>query len=330
MTSRHAQFASELPACADIDAETSASLVAGVRRVTWGGLACNVGLSIVKGVIGWWSGSRALIADAAHSVSDLATDIAVLVGVRYWAAPADAEHPHGHRKVETVITTLIGVAVGAVGVGIGWNAILALYALAVAEGGAGVVPDGSAAVAAAVSVLVKEWLYRWTAREGRRLRSSALVANAWHHRTDAFSSVPVLLAVVAARIGERQGIPTAFLDPLAAVLVAAMIFRSALSIVRGALASLLDAGVDVRRTARLRAAALSTSGVRSIHAFRTRRCGVADVSVDLHVLVDGDVTVRRGHTISEQVRRRLMDEDASVVEALIHIEPDDAWERVED
>ncbi|MBO7513893.1 MAG: cation transporter, partial [Fibrobacter sp.] len=157
-----------------------------VRRVTWVGLGWNVVLSVGKFFAGYFGGSQALIADAIHSASDFITDIAIIVGSRFWNSPPDAEHPYGHRRFETLISVGIGLAVCAVGIGLGYNAVVAL------KNGEQSHPEWIAAIMAAVSIIVKEALFRYTRAKGRAIRSEAVEANAWHHRSDAYSSIPVL------------------------------------------------------------------------------------------------------------------------------------------
>ena len=164
-----------------------------VRRVTLGGMAVNVALSVMKAVSGWLAGSHALLADAVHSASDLVTDFAVLMGVRYWTAPADEEHPYGHGKIQAIVAAAIGLALAAVAYGIGRTASLRL--LAAADNAETSAPAAFAFWIAVASLAAKEAIYRWTRSVARRFRSSALEANAWHHRSDAISSIPVALAL---------------------------------------------------------------------------------------------------------------------------------------
>ena len=306
------------------------TLLEGVRRVTWVGLACNIVLTIVKAAIGFAAASQALMADAAHSLSDLATDIIVLAGVRYWAAPADAGHPHGHRKMETLVTLAIGMAVGVVGVGIGYAALVSLHGLPPGaeagspEGASRPAGDGvriAAALAALLSVVAKEWLYRWTVREGRRLKSSAVIANGWHHRTDALSSAPVLVAIISSLIAGRLGYSLDFLDPVAAVVVAAMIAHAAFVIIKGAASTLLDAGAAKSQTMRMMLLALETPGVSGVHALRTRWLGQGSLAVDMHILVDNNITLQQAHEIASHVEERLERGMDEVVEVMVHLEP---------
>ena len=205
-----------------------------VRRVTWVGLAWNVALTLGKFAGGVLGGSQALVADAIHSASDFVTDIAVIVGSHFWNMPPDAEHPYGHRRFETLVTMGIGISVAAVGVGLGYGAIMSLLS------GEGKHPELLAAIMALASIVVKEILFHYTRAEGRKIRSQALEANAWHHRSDAFSSIPVLIAVVISLVFPQLW----FADAVGALIVAFFVLRSAYEIASPGAKQLVDQGAD--------------------------------------------------------------------------------------
>ena len=282
-----------------------------LRRVTAWGLAANLGLAAIKLAAGMLSGSQALVADAVHSVSDSATDVAVLAGSRFWTQPADDDHPYGHGRIETVVTVCIGAALAAVGLGLAWNALSGL------GGEHRAVPGMIAFWAACLSIVVKEWLYRWTVRVGREIRSGAVLANAWHHRSDALSSLPVAVAVLGSRLAPDWW----FLDGVAAVVVAVFILGAAREVAWPAVQQLLDAGASAEVSARLLDTARSVDGVRDVHALRTRHIGPG-LQADMHVLVDADLSVSRGHDIACDVERALRDHP-EVADVLVHVEP---WE----
>lgn len=291
----------------DRDRQQSSEVV----RVTWVGLIVNVLLAGVKFAAGILGSSQAVVADAVHSLSDTGTDIVILVGVQYWTKPPDDGHPHGHRRIETMIVSGLGLTLGAVAIGIGYNAIATLH-----EGHSS--PPGWIAFGAAVgSVLAKEILYRWTAATGRRLRSSALIANAWHHRTDSLSSVPAALAVLGARIYPDL----AFLDHIGALLVSVFILQAAWEIARPALTKLSDAGAPEAERLRMDAIVRDVDRVRDVHAIRTRYIGCNALGVDLHVLVDASLSVREGHDVASAVRNALIDKAPDVIDVVVHIEP---------
>lgn len=298
----------------------NAAAVAGelraVRRVTLGGMAVNLALSALKAAIGWLAGSQALLADAVHSVSDLVTDFAVLLGVRYWTAPADEEHPYGHGKIQAVVAAAIGLALAAVAIGIGRTASLRL--LDVAGGGEFAAPGAVAFWVAVISIVAKEAVYRRTLAVARRYRSPALEANAWHHRSDAISSVPVALALAAAYF-----VPSiAWADAVGALVVALFILKAAWKIVRHAVEELTDTEMP-GKSAEVARIALSVEGVKGCHHVRTRRYGSV-FNADLHVQVARDLTIVEGHAIGHKVRDAIRSSGIGVVDAVVHVEPDKA------
>ena len=283
---------------------------AAIRNVTILGLALNLLLALLKGGVGVVASSQALLADAVHSLSDISTDLAVLIGVRFWTAPPDENHPHGHGRLETLVSLFIGLALTAVAVGLAWNALVNLNTPSSA------IPGWPAFWMACAALLSKEVLYRMTVRVARTHRSSALMANAWHHRSDAFSSLPVALSVLGARLHPAWG----FIDPLAAFLVSVLILHAAWAIAWPAFRQLIDAGADAVARDRIMTIALENSGVRSVHALRTRHIG-SGLQVDIHVQVDGALSVREGHAIAGAVKQRLLAEGPDIVDVLIHLEP---------
>jgi cation diffusion facilitator family transporter len=283
-----------------------------VRKVTLVGLVINLLLGALKGSAGLLFGSQALVADALHSLSDCATDVAILVGVHFWSAPPDECHPHGHQRIEALVTLFIGLVLGVAAIGIGRQAIMSIGA------GDGASLGWGAFAAAVVSVVLKEWLYRWTAAVGMRVRSQALVANAWHHRSDALSSLPVAAAVLIQRLWPQFG----FIDATAAVIVAVLLLRAAWSIARPALAELTDAGADRKALEEMEQIAMAVPEVRATHALRSRRSGPGYL-VDLHILVDPEMSVYDGHEVARAVRAALIQQGPDVLDVLVHIEPHD-------
>ena len=303
------------------------SVVRSISRVTLVGALVNVILIAAKAVFGLWSGSRTLLADAVHSFSDLITDVVVLVGIRYWTAPADAGHPYGHGKIETLITLSIALSLASVGLfmAVGSLRILSLAAVNPPAGIQSVTPAIWAALAVALlSIVSKEILYRWTAAWGVTLKSSALVANAWHHRSDALSSIPPVITIGAGAAGAHLGHNLWFLDPVGTVVVAVMILAAAWKIARPTLGILLDASAGRRLNAAIRETVAATPGVLSGHKLRTRFLGPGAVEVNLHILVNGALTVQEGHHIAADAKYRLLAltiQEIRIVDVLIHIEP---------
>ena len=288
-----------------------------IVQVTGVGLASNVALSALKIGVGSACASQTLVADGVHSFSDAATDIAVIIGSRFWSAPSDEEHPYGHRRIETIVTLFIGLSLMMVG----FNIVVHSVGLFV-RGDFAPPPGFAAILVALLSIGLKEYLYRWTNAEGKRLQSSALVANAWHHRSDALSSLPALFALVAANVRPDW----TFVDMLGAVLVSLFIFRSAVAIAWPCLQELGDSAAPRPVTLLVGDALRSVEGVEQVHQLRTRRVG-SSLYCDVHIVVDGDLTVRDGHRIADAARDAVLEEVPSVIEVLVHVDPDDDSEQ---
>jgi len=297
----------------------------GVVRATLVGLAVNIALAAVKLTIGLIVTSRALIADAIHTLSDLVTDFLILVGIRYWSAPADDQHPYGHRKIETLVTVGIGFVLAVVGIAVGLEAVdnVATRIYEPASSTPTLGPGWIAALAAILTIVSKEWLFRWTAKRGAILKSSVLVANAWHHRSDGLSSIPVAIAIIGANIGPIIGRDLSFLDPMGAIVVSLMILQAAWKVVRPCVAELVDAGADRATREKIEILARATPGVRHTHRIRTRRIGPNAIAVDLHIQVDGALSVREGHAIGGRVKAAILREVEDAVDVIVHLEADE-------
>ena len=294
---------------------TVAYEVGRLRLAGWVGLLVNLALAGIKFAAGTLGHSQAVVADAIHSLTDTVTDLALIFGARYWTAPADEEHPHGHRKFETLITVFIGLVVAAAAISIGWDAVTSF-------GRPTTPPSLIALIAAVASIGIKEGLYRWTARVGRETGSSALIANAWHHRTDALSSIPVAVAVAAAILDHRLAV----VDQIGALVVAVFILHAAIRIIRPALEQLVDAGAPKAHRRELERLALEVDGVRAAHALRTRYIG-SELAVDVHVEVDANLSVADGFAIARRVKRDLLERGPGVADVVVQIEPYEGDER---
>ncbi len=278
-------------------------------RVTLVGLVTNLFLLGLKLVVGILVGSAALIADAAHSFSDLVTDIVAIVGIRLSARPADESHAYGHGRYETIAASLIGVALVVAGIAITWNAGLSLYRQ---EHN---IPGYPVLIVAAVSIVSKEWLYRITRRVARRVRSAALSANAWHHRSDALSSVAVLIGAVAGILGWGHG------DHVAAIAVGVMVAVVGLSSIWKVFMELTEGSISAEERQSIVKAIESVRGVSGWHRLRTRLVG-REVCMDVHVLVDKNLSVGEGHAVCTAVEEAIdlsLDRPVSVV---VHCEPE--------
>lgn len=288
-----------------------------IRNVTLWGAGCNFVLVGLKFVAGIWGNSQVLVADAVHSLSDLLTDLAVLIGARYWTQPADKDHPYGHAKIETLVTLFIGVVLMIAGGKLVFDAVLVLRDT-LREHTETAPPGHIALVAALVSIVVKEALYRVTARVGRKCHSSAVVANAWHHRTDALSSIPAALAVIGAL---TLGPTYSFLDPAGTIVVGGMIVYAAWVIIYPTFHSLMDMGTTAENIEKIRELVLSCPPATHPHRIRTRYLGANGMEVDLHIHVDGRTTVLESHALSHRIEEKLLESDLNIVDVTIHIEP---------
>ena len=258
-----------------------------------------------------------MVADGVHSFSDLITDTAILIGSRYWTAPADKGHPYGHGRFETFTNIFIGVLLLIVGIGIGWDSLSALGHEATA------VPGMMAFWAAIASIVVKEVLYRWTVVQAKKINSRSLHANAWHHRTDALSSLPVAVAVVANLVFPDLH----YLDQVAALIVTAMILKAAFEILWPAILELTEAQGDEGIEEKIQGYAHEVPQIKEVHAIRSRRTG-STILLDFHMLVDPDMRVEDAHTISESFKSHILAQIDELVDVVIHIEPYTCAERV--
>ncbi len=283
-----------------------------VRRVSLWGLAVNLLLTVLKIGVGIASSSLALVMDGIHSVADSITDVTILIGRRYWLAPPDERHPHGHGRVETLVTVVIGLLVLGTGVGLVYRATTEI------PKSVGITSPMAVLIVAVASLIGKEWLYRWTITVGQRHQSSAVVANAWHHRSDALSSIPVVIAVVGFWIRPDWH----FLDPVAAILVGVLVGHAAKEIIWPAVQDLVDTAPSRSTRAALHKIIEETDGVLDTHALRVRRVGPG-LHIDLHIHVDPGITVYAGHEIATAVKQRLKISGHNVADVVVHVEPHD-------
>lgn len=275
----------------------------------------NILLFIFKLVAGILGRSGAMIADAVHSASDFATDIVVLVFVRISSKPRDDDHKWGHGKYETLASLIIGVALFAVGIEIFVDSAEKIAAVIAGE----IIPrpGAIAIVAAATSIIAKEALYQYTMRVGRKIDSPSVIANAWHHRSDALSSVGALLGIgMAYFLGEKWRIA----DPIAAIAVAALIVKVAYDLCRTALAELLEKSLPQEMEEEILSIISTTPNVHKPHNLRTRRIG-SNIAIEVHIRVDGAMTVHDSHEISREIEHSLRARFGERTAVAIHIEP---------
>ncbi len=280
------------------------------NKVTIIGALVNIFLCVIKIGFGILGQSAALIADGVHSLSDLASDLLVLVAVKMGAQEADHEHPYGHRRFETLATTILGIGLIVIAAGIAWDVyqrILSPERL--------LIPQESALGIAAISILVNEWLFQYTKRIALITRSKLLLANAWHHRSDAISSIIVLMGIAGSLLGYIWA------DAIAAVLVAVMVAKIGFNLVADSVKELVDTGLSPELVEKIRTEITAISGVKEIHLLRTRQMG-EDALVDAHIVVGSRITVSEGHMIGDVVRDVLISKFNDVQEVLVHIDPE--------
>ena len=278
------------------------------QRITWVSVGVNVLLTAMQVVVGLLAHSVALVADAMHTLSDVVADAFVLYANRKGAEAADAEHPYGHGRIETAASLVLGLLLAATGSGILITAAGRLQDLG------SLPPVGMAALwAAMITLLAKEGLFRYMLGVAERLRSPMLVANAWHARADALSSL-----VVAAGIGgSLLGFP--FADAAAAIIVGGMIVKAGVGFAWEAMRELIDTGLSAEEVARIKGTLAATPGVVDLHELRTRRMA-HQVLVDAHIQVDGRISVSEGHRIAETARSRVLQDHPEVLDVLVHVD----------
>jgi len=282
-----------------------------IRNVTLVGVVGNILMTIIKLWFGVYGKSQALIADGLHSLSDLISDGMVLVAAKYGTAVADIDHPYGHARFETLATVAIGGLLILVAIGMFIDASRRLMAPDLL-----LHPSKVTIIVAILSILVKEAMYQYTIHVAKKIQSQLLRANAWHHRSDAISSVIVLVGIT----GSIAGVP--WLDAVAAIGVSFMIAHVGWSLGWGGVSELVDTGLDKKQLAELKTIIKSTDGVVTLHELRTRKMGGTNVLVDVHILVNPKITVSEGHQIGEVVRRNLMAKIANITYVLVHIDPE--------
>jgi len=285
-----------------------------VRITLWGSLV-NVGLTVLKFAAGILGCSAAMIADAVHSLSDLLTDFVVLLFVKISSRPADCNHPYGHGKYETLATTIVAVALLAAGGVLAAKGVQKI--LMVIRGEDLVMPGHIALWAALISIAAKELIYRLTVRVSRRVHSSALEANAWHHRTDALSSVATAVGIGGALV---LGGKWAVLDPVAAVLVSIFILVAAARLLHGAVQDLMEKRLPEEVENEIRTIAATDSEMSEMHHLRTRRVGNV-YSIEMHLRMPGNTSLYEAHRHSTLLEQRLRERFGPETMITIHLEP---------
>ncbi|MCH5213025.1 MAG: cation transporter [Oscillospiraceae bacterium] len=279
------------------------------NRVSTVTIIMNLALSVLKFVVGFAAHSQALISDAVHSASDVVSTIAVIFGINLASKKSDDEHQYGHERIESVFSIILAMMLFATGVGIGISA-----ARTIINGGEIAVPGRLALGAAFVSIVVKEWMYHYTKRAAKKIKSSAMLADAWHHRSDALSSVGSLIGIGGALLGYP------IFEPAASIVICVFIVKAAYDIFMQAVNCLVDRACDTGEVEALRNVILDVKGVRSIDVLRTRKFG-SKIYVDVEISEDGNLSLYKAHKIAEQVHDRVEAAFPDVKHCMIHVNP---------
>lgn len=268
----------------------------------------NIVLTVLKGIIGYIAGSTALVADALHSASDLFGSIVLLQGLKIAHRPPDETHPYGHHRAESITSKLLSIILAVTAIGIGNEAIKIL------RSGDIIPPKSIAVYIALISVVFKEAMYQYTVRIGKKVRSSAVIADAWNHRSDALSSIATVIGISGAILGFP------FMDPIAGIVVSILILKTALSIYIEAIHSLMDTAPAKEILDSIRNAANKASGVKSVQDVKVRQYGSKYV-VDMKICVDPKITVEEGHGAAARAKRNILSDNVDVLDVLIHVNP---------
>jgi cation diffusion facilitator family transporter len=280
-----------------------------IKSITYLGMVVNIALSVIKVAIGLSAASLALVADGIHSLSDVATDVAVLLGLCLGSREPDQCHPYGHGRAETFSAGVIALILIVVGGAMIYYATMAIARDEVTR------PRFAVLIAAVISIAAKEWLYRVTQKAAVQSHSPALYANAWHHRSDALSSVAVVVGFISLEFGFGHG------DQVAAIAVGMMIIWVGVRIIGDAFRELTEAAVDPDTVEHIKEIINSDSSIREWHKLRTRMIG-REVFLDLHILVDPDLKITAAHEIAESLEKTLDEQITRPINITVHIEPD--------
>lgn len=277
-------------------------------RGAWMGIIGNLGLAALKGIAGVVAGSTAMVADAFHSLADLTGSVIVLVAFRFANQPADQCHPYGHGKAESLAAALVGLILVFIGAGVGWSALKGIWA------GTEAVPGLIALYMAIISIVIKEGMFQYKIRLGKKLRSPALIASAWEHRSDAYTSVAALMGIGGARLGYP------IMDPLAGAVVSLAVIKIGIDIGREGIAQLMDRVPEQAVLAQLEDLAASVEGVEGVQKIWVRSMG-SYLLVDITIAVRGTATVREGHDVAVAVRDAIRRHHKDVLRVFVHVDP---------
>ena len=280
------------------------------KKVTLWGALVNALLALIKCIGGIFFNSQALIADGIHSLSDLLTDGLVIMASKYGSQEADESHPYGHQRIETAATLLLALLLILAGTGIAWDAVKHILLTSALK------PEIYALPIAVISILANELLYHYTKHIGLKIQSELITANAWHHRSDAASSIVVLLGLIGSLLG------FAYFDSVAAIIVGGMIIKMGLDYGWSSVKELVDTAVEPDMLSNIEKIIQEVNGVKRIHQLRSRMMA-GDVFVDVHILVAPKITVSEGHFIAQRVHQKLMKEVDAIKDVTVHVDPED-------
>jgi cation diffusion facilitator family transporter len=279
-----------------------------VNKISKITIIVNIALSILKILAGVFGKSSALIADGMHSFSDILSTVVVMLGLKLSEKPADESHPYGHERIETAITKILAVILLVIAL------MIFYYGLTTIIGGNYQIPGNITIIAALISIFTKEWMYKYTKKGAEQIESSALLADAWHHRSDAFSSVGTLIGVVGAKLGYP------ILDPIASIVISLFIAKMAFEIYFKALNQLLDMAADSKTIEEIKKIILSVDGVLEIDVLKTR-IHSNKIYVDVEISVDKDLSLIEAHNISENVHSQIESKLKRVKHCMVHVNP---------
>ena len=282
-----------------------------VMRVSATSIAVNLLLSLFKLLAGIFGHSAAMISDAVHSASDVFSTVIVIAGVKIAGKDADSEHQYGHDRFECVASVVLAIVLGATGLGIGLSGVNKIRS---GEYGSFAVPGMMAMIAALVSIAVKEWMFWYTKSAAKKVNCSALMADAWHHRSDAMSSVGAFVGI----FGARMGYP--ILDPIASVVICLLIGKASIDIFRDAVDKMVDRSCDRQTEESIRRTVLSVEGVKRVDLLQTRLFG-SKIYVDLEIAADGTQTLYEAHQIAEHVLHAMEHTFPDVKHCMVHVNP---------
>lgn len=278
------------------------------NKVSYTTIVMNVVLAVIKLAAGILGRSSAMLADAVHTMSDVITTIAVIIGMYFSTKPDDADHNYGHERIESIVAKLLSLCLLGTAIGIGISGVKTIIS------GEFTTPGAVALIAALTSIISKEWMYHYTIRAAKKINSSALKADAWHHRSDALSSIGTLVGIGGAMMGFQ------ILDPIASVIVAILIVKVSIEIFISAFNQLVDHAAPSEVIASIQETITKVPGVMSIDDIKTRMHGSV-MFVDAEISVDGDLSVSNGHVIAENVHQQIEKGISGVKHCMVHVNP---------